>query len=485
MNYEAASARLKRMEMKLAARDVSIAIPITMTTTRSFLRQWEAVNDNARAIALLCSRRSGKTVGSIIRTIKRNCETAGRKVLYIHHTLSLARDQFFRPLLDRLREHGVKFEANLAELTIKWANGSLLKCIGCNDMGDTGKSLGFDWHEILIDEAQEFADEVLRELVDRTLLPTMIDHGGTLIMQGTPPDVHAGLWFEVLTGTTWSQRRWTLLENPHIKRDLIVETMGLRGFSIDFDNPESNDPIIQREIFGLLAVDKSKLAYLYDPKINNLTDVDTLSGPADRWRFSLGLDLGLSDCDAIAVAGWRTDDPNHEISCRYQWKENHLDVDALAEKLKQVVDIFHPCSYVGDTGGHGAVKVLETLAGRFGITFERKPASVRDSVALLNDDYRAGRAKVPAGTPLAEESQKVTWAANRREFSTAFHSDITEAWRYAHHAALLAGYYRELHYDDAKKTLRGEREARELERERERKIQSGRHYDRGDEWITE
>jgi hypothetical protein len=458
VSLDGLKSRIAKAALAVALMDTSALVPFTVETTGSFERQWGYVEDRSKAIALLCSRRSGKTEGTDVKTCKRNTESKGRKVLYIHHTLKLAKRQFYKKVIKKLTAHKVPFERNDSELLIQWANGSMLLCIGCSDIGDVGKARGDDWDEIILDEIQEFNDEVLKELLDETILPTMFDHGGTITAQGTPPDVHAGVWWDIINNPVWSQRVWTLLDNPYITKQNIVDTMALRGFVINFDDPTKNDPIVQREVFGLLAIDPSKLVYIYDAAKNALpVDGKRIDGEndkwcecyaegrpdpgSDQWRFVLGLDLGLSDCDAICVLGWRMDDPTHKLYECYSWKANHQDVDALSTVLRAAYVKWRPTCLVGDNGGHGASKVLATYAERLGVTFELKPASVPDSVALVNDDYRTGRLQIMPNGILAEESAKVAWDAKRKKFSSAFHSDITEAARYAHHAAVLGGFF--------------------------------------------
>lgn len=443
MNFSGLHSRIANAAARVAALNVSAIIPFTKESTDSFDRQWEYVEDDSRAIAMVCSRRSGKSVGSAIKTCKRNTEQPGRKVLYIHHTRLLAKRQFYKKARAWLKKHRVPHECNDSELLIEWANGSILSCIGCDDIAAVGKARGDDWDEIIVEEVQEFREVVLKELLDEALLPTMFDRGGHITLQGTPPDVHAGVWWDVINNPTWSHRRWTLFENPHIKREDVIETMALRGFKIDFVDLTKNDPIVQREVFGMLAIDGSKLAYLYEPGRNDIDEEGRPEPEHEAWRYAMGIDLGFQDCDAIVVLGWRMDDPQNRLWECYSWNDNHVLFDTLAGEVKDVYRRFRPRIIVGDTGGHGAVKVIESLADRLGVgEIQRKPASLRDSVALVNDEYRAGRMKIVKGGRLATDSRKVIWNDKRDEFSTIFHSDVTEAARYAHHAALMAGFFR-------------------------------------------
>lgn len=423
------------------------ARPITIAD--SFPAQWNRyVKNRNRNIALMCPRRSGKTGGHVMFAADKLTSEPGYRLLYVHHTRLNAQQQFLDPLING--ERALKFDGlsvrgwsqnyNKSELWARMYNGSFVQAVGCDNIGDVGRKLGFLWDAILIDEMQEFDDEVLELLVDKTILPTLIDRAGRLILSGTPPDIEAGYWHSILTNPEWDQVRWKMLENPHITKENIISTMALRGFVIDFENETNNHPIVQREVFGLLTTDKSKLMYEFTEGKNEYESLPT-GDNLGNWRYSMGIDIGLEDADAIEIAGWQDNDPEHRIYEVFSFKENHQDVDQLSDEVEKAITLFHPSITVADTGGHGATKVVKTLERRLGIKNTLKPNSVPDSVALVNDEYRSGRMKIIKGGTLAEHSKKVSWDKKRKAQSAAFHSDPTEAWRYAHHGACLAGFF--------------------------------------------
>jgi hypothetical protein len=406
--------------------------PVTLAD--SFAKQWLLIECRERAICVLCSRRAGKTEGLKLRTHKRSDERAGHRTLYIHHTRLLAKQQFFEPLIESLKAKGVEFEANQTELWIKLHNGSLVQAVGCDDGKDVGRKLGYRWDDIIIDECQEFADEILTKLVDKTILPTLIDRAGTLTLSGTPPNVEAGLWWTAIHKSAFCQLRWTLLDNPHIERADIESTMALRGFVIDFEHPEKNDVLIQREIFGLPVIDQSTLLYCYQKGINDWA----LSGPplvdSKAWRFAMGVDIGGAregnDKDACVVLGWLNDDPEHTIYERECWEAGGQDSEAFCARVLDTFNRWRPmASACADTGGAGANKMLEHLAPRLGgLTFTAKPTSVETSLRLLQDEFRSGRFRV---NPLGLIARDAKICTNPE----TYHSDIMAACRYAHHGA--------------------------------------------------
>lgn len=470
----------------------SIELPVTIAD--SFPKQWEFVEHQGRFLCVMCSRRAAKTTGAIRRVTKRSQEQPGRRTLYIHHTRGLGKAQFFstgdkrKPGLIEFLEQkniGVAYK-NETDVNVRLGNGSFVQVVGCDDIKDVGKKLGFFWDEIIIDECQEFHDEILVLLVDKTILPTLIDNAGVLILMGTPADVEVGLWYDTIVGKRETadgerrplaqQLRWTLLDNPFIPRENIVSTMGLRGYVIDFQNPENNCPLVRREIFGHQVIDASKLEYEYLAGRNDwdVSGIPLVDSP--DWQFSLGVDIGGAregnDKDACVVFGWLKTDPEHRIWERESWEERQ-DSEEFVTRLLATYMRWRPMvSLCADTGGAGANKMLEALAKRFrGMEFTPKPTSVETSMRLLNDELRSGRMRLDPFGLIARDCKLCTKGG-------VYHSDIMAAARYAHHGAYN---FLGKEADEAKR--KGETPDEKLRRERrERRSAEIRHLQ--DPWTA-
>lgn len=423
-------------------------LPFTIETTaplpgKPIKRQWDFISSDCRAIKLICPRRVGKTVGIVKRTGKKSWEQAGRRTLYINHTLGNAKRQFFDPpgeasalgLLGTLDSHGIGYAANNTEVFVELENGSFVQGVGCDNMGEVKKKLGFYWHEIIIDEIQEYADELIDLLVKKTLAPTLIQTRGTLILSGTQPEVHAGLWWDTINNADYETFTWHMLDNPLITREAIIEEMGKAGFVVNFEEPEKNHPIVQREVFCIAAVDTSALMYEYLIGRNDWpaggVPIADVSGQG-KWRYSMGVDIGGAeegnDKDACAVLGWRMDDPLHQIYEVEGWEEGQLDSEEFFARLFETFKRWQPMQALcGDTGG--ASKALKALSKRInGLEVTPKPSDLSFSQRLLNDDLRAGRMKLnPDGAIV-----KALKIAKRGHHEP----DIAAASRYAHNGAL-------------------------------------------------
>jgi len=416
-------------------------VPFTIETTaplpgKPIPMQWEMICSEALAIVNRGSRRMGKTVGLVKRTCKLSWELPGRRTLYIHHTLGNAKKQFFDPpgidackgILGTLDAHGIRHSDNNTDVNTELENGSFIQVVGCNDMRQVGRKLGYHWDEVIIDEAQEHNDETLRELVTKVLAPTLIDTHGTLLIAGTPPKVHDGFWWEVINSDKYEQFTWTMLDNPLISRDAIIDEMGNAGFSVDFDNPENNHPIVQREVFGLCAIDTNALVYEYQEGRNDIPASGIPEADAKTWRHALGVDIGGAkegnDEDAIVVIGWRTDDPKHEQFERYSWK-GLSDSEELVEKVMSAITTWNPVArcMATDTGG---TKSIATIQKRLGdLEFTSKPSSVELSQRLTNDELRSGRMKL--------DPRGVVVKALKTAQKGKHEPDVAAALRYAEH----------------------------------------------------
>lgn len=396
-------------------------IPFTIETTaplpgRPIKRQWEFITATATAIKLLCPRRVGKTVGVVKRVAKNLHERPGWRVLYINHTLENAKKQFFDPpgaashlgLLGTLEHHGIGYTANRTVAHAELENGSFVQALGCDKISEVRKKLGYFWNEIIIDEIQEYSEELIDLLIRKALAPTLIQTHGILILSGTQPEVHDGFWWETINNPKYELFTWSMLDNPVITREGIAEEMGKAGFVVDFEHPENNHPIVQREVFCLAAIDPSSLMYEYVEGRNDIGDEGVPEPDSKTWRYAVGVDVGGAkegnDKDAIVVLGWRTDDPGHKLYEREGW-EGHSDSEEFATKVVDTILRWKPIvARCMDPGG-GGTKYKATIEKRIsGIEFEPKPTSA--DTRLLNDEFRSGRLKLNPKGYVAKAAKK-------------------------------------------------------------------------------
>lgn len=408
----------------------------------SFPRQWEYVTSTASMNAVCCSRQCGKTWGARLRTRLRIAAKPGSKILYITLIRKNCRKLYWRPLQQELRDAGVSFTANEVDLILTTDNGSRVEAVGCDDQAGLGKIRGDNYDLVIIDEAQEPASDVLERLVDQVLGPQFITRGGDIDMLGTPPEAKAGYFMDALTvnGHRWRFFNWSMFDAAEGGKQnlaLIQKAIADRGLL-------ESSPIYQREYLGNhLVSDPDKLAYEYRPDRNDYAPEEIAGFTREKgsdWRSAMGLDLGFQDSDAIVVVAWNKWDADRKLYVVHTWQQNHQDVDDLADVVADVIHDYRPGTIIGDHGGHGAVKVLETLKHRLHVEIHPKPTDVMVSVGLVNDDLRTGRLLLPAGSELGSDLGKVQRTVNRNTMRVeinkkGYHSDLSEALRYAHHGA--------------------------------------------------
>jgi hypothetical protein len=404
---------------------------------RFHAKQWRYVASTSRFNVGVCSRRAGKSRGAVRRAARVLMSKAGARVCYITLIRRNCRKYFHAPLIELLRAKGVSVSPNEQDLTMVLDNGSFAQCFGCSDSSEVETVLGDQWDLAIIDEAQSFRNEVIEELVERALMPSLLDRRGALDLLGTPPPAGpTGYFYKVFSEGKFERHRWTLFENPWIPAEDLTELIDSRGIT-------PKHAIYRREYLGEFVVDPDALVFEYLAGRNDIED-GFRPDPDDpatwkEWRCSMGVDLGFSDRDAINVMAWKPEDEKHRLVEAWTWQKNHLDIDELAEVFVAAVERWRPVRIVGDTGGHGAVKCIRSLESRLGhaVLIEAKPASVADSIALMNDDLRTGRMKWDPNGILVADAKLETWEPGRKKVkvSSAFHSDALPAARYAHSCA--------------------------------------------------
>jgi hypothetical protein len=385
--------------------------------------------------------------------------------------------------------------SNDTELIMEAPNGAWVQAVSCSEMSDLKTIRGDQADRFLVDECQEPNDDVLRALVLKVAVAMLFKRRGRLWLFGTVPEAEPCFFGECLDNPKWrtfghSDVKGTecrpVFENLSIERAAIEEACDVAGLV-------PGHPIYEREVMGRRVRDPSKFAYEYLAGRNDY-DPSTVDFDKGARRHSAGLDLASGkgyevafgekgptkqpDRDAIVVHSWDANDGEMRLYARFQWHHDACPLADLADILDLVREVYRPGATVGDHGGHGAIKVLADLAGKLRMLFRTKPDDVGLSVRRVNEDYRTGRLLHPTvdtetprllaalerrpwaadrkarvrkllveGTrtedgklPLSADVAKVTKSIDPRTRKVrynqgAFHSDISEASRYAHHAA--------------------------------------------------
>lgn len=397
-----------------------------------FKPQLELIRDPAHFKTGVCSRRSGKTVGCAADLTDTCLNFPGTVSLYITLSRLNAKRIIWGELLEINRVYKLGAVANETELCLVFPNRSKIYLSGAKDKTEIEKFRGLALKKVYIDEAQSFRS-YLQPLIDEVLAKALYDLDGTLVLLGTPGPVPAGYFYEASHSKDWSHHGWTMAENPFLEQksgkkplELILADCKRMGVTLE-------DPRIQRECFGRWVVDTNSLVFRYSDK----NHYDALPEALDQ--FVIGVDLGYSDADAIAVLGWSDKSP--EVFLVEEVVAAKQGITELVGQLETLIKRYDPNAVVMDTGGLGK-KIAEELIKRHGLPI--KPAQKSEKFAhieLVNDALRTQRLLAKRHSQFAQDSFLVEWNRDKSNgdklvVSDAFHSDICDAVLYAYRECL-------------------------------------------------
>ena len=385
------------------------------------------VQDRAKYLAALCTRRAGKTNALARRFLDAMKKHPNSLCRYIALTRDSAKDIMW-PVLNEMNERmALNAEMNETNLTMTLQNGAKLKLYGADMKNFVRRLRGAKSPANAVDEAQEFESSHLEDLIDNILTPSILDYeDGWLAITGTPGPVPKGLFHDIteLNKGGYSVHKWSLYDNPFLPNphEFVQDLKKRRGWDL------TNSTFI-REYGGNWVIDVDSLLIKYDA---NKSDYEEL--PMAEWIHILGVDIGLRDSDALAVVGW------HEKSASVYLVDElvtaNQDITTLSEQIERMIRLYQPTKIVMDTGGLGA-KVAEELRRRKGLPIEAADKKRKmENVAFLNDWLRLGRFKAKKGSIFANDSLKVQidWdksTPDRLAVKPGFHSDIIDAVLYA------------------------------------------------------
>lgn len=389
-----------------------------------FKQQRRAILSRARRKAILCGRRSGKTVTAAAKLADALDEADfDEAVVYAARTRAIARRLIWAKLHKLARDHGRESDWTFSEtdLTVTNKRGGFILIVGLDKPAEIEKLRGLKIRLFVGDEPATYSS-ILEPLYDEILEPACADLDGEIWFVGTPGKVLAGFWYGISSGKftrqdedgddesveDWEVHHWTMFDNPHMKnpRAFLDRVMRRKGWSED-------DATVQQEYFGRWTADDSAQVYRYLPSRN-----DAQARPKhydrDTWAISMAVDFGIGDSFAWSVVGAHRDE-----RCTYtltSGKVAGLLVDEMAEIVAKVVDEFRPDRLFGDPGGGGKALIDEwnkrwaSKAGGIGMEIAPKAEKLAH-IELFNTELRTGRHKFvqPDCKELTTEIELLPW----------------------------------------------------------------------------
>lgn len=267
------------------ARELATVVTALRAKQASHPKQQAALRTSARQVAILATRRAGKTSGMNAELMARALETPRYRATYCNATRAEAMGLAWESdtqdgwldLLARLgAPHpdedgcyligGVTAKPNRTELTIAFSNGSKLDIFAADDPKALDKFRGRAKHAVVVDEAQKFPDLV--KFCGPVCSGVVKDFGGQLVLQGTPGEDCAGFFYDVTKPEDhgeripgWDVHEFGVCDNPFFGATFeeryeraVRPEIEPKGLTVD-------DPGVQREWFGRWVREHTRYVY--------------------------------------------------------------------------------------------------------------------------------------------------------------------------------------------------------------------------------
>ena len=452
----------------------SLGKPIPDFRATLFAEQLAAFSDPAQLVAVLCSRRAGKTTGGNHDFLYRAARQPHGRFLYVNETRAECKrlawhgskaDGMFWLAQQFESETGRKVLTNETELTIHIPDiDSWIYLIGADDERGVRKALGNPFHRIWWDEAQKIPPK-LTDTIRSVLMPTLLDYNGSFLLTGTPVRNMVGIFYDATRSDEkrdkqWTLHRWSMLHNPFFGRDHDERwRRGVVGLQTLLGGPDAaplDSPAIRREALGEWVKEDANYVYaLHRVPLSRITYApvrrmpngfpDIKAALADlpfsgEYFLVLGVDLGYSpDPFAFVLWAWAPNDPCLYEVCSY--KQHEVDSDSQVAMLQEVRDACGVSVVVADAGGGGKQVVAgwsRQWVQRYGAPIiEAEKQNKHGSIEHVNSDILQTRIKLREDSALLKEWSEHQWASTLSATGKLIEDPTTEnhcsdAGLYAH-----------------------------------------------------
>lgn len=430
-------ARIARLELELDAKGEQVEPPELID--RSFPAQSAFLLDQSLLIAVLCTRRAGKSFGAALRLLRAAYRRPGASSLYVALTRDSAKKILWKDCLKVInRKLGLGAKFNETDLTMTLPNGSVIYLLGVDTTEDEkAKLLGQKYAEVVIDEAASYSIDLM-ELVYGILKPATTDYRGPICLIGTPGNLKKGLFFDLTSGQDpgspgqwekmgWSGHRWSAMDNPHIRENWLAEIADLRAANPGIEET----PLFQQHYLGRWVTDSSKLVYRYEMGRN---DFDGILPQLARgnWHYVIGVDLGFNDATAITLGAYH--DHDRTLYGVLSYKESGLDITDVANRVNKLRADYDVDTVIIDGANKQAVVEMNRRHN-----VGAKPADKTgkaDFIDLLNAEMIQGRVRWSPGCQvLKDEAAGLIWderglEKNKRVEHPGCENHALDSWLY-------------------------------------------------------
>lgn len=420
--------KARRKQFAQAAADT-----ITEIRRELYARQLEILDDPSENIAIIGTRRAGKTETWPRAAVCTALENPGGIVRIWASSRLRCKELVWLKTIDVCRRHNIKFKHHETELRITFENRSEIRFVGADKDREAQKKRGDKTTLEIVLESQSFGP-FLEKLVEDVIEPSLFDARsirgtsgrpmqGTVILEGTPGPVCTGYWYwvtgddgseklkhwvskgrklkfdeetEETKGLGWSCHRLHVLDNPFLPdaKQELLRTVRRKGWVL-------TNPTYLREWCAIWVTDNDALYYKWTSARNGYDISDKFQPWGPGWTHVLGWDVGYNDANAIVVWGWHEND-NVLYECA-SWKEERTTAQPVVDKIREYQARFNIIRMVADTGG-GAKIFVEEVQNRHQLVFEAAQKSEKYAhVMLMNDDFITGKIKTLNGSELSHD----------------------------------------------------------------------------------
>jgi phage terminase large subunit len=361
-------------------------------------RQRQLHEDKSTAICVVCTRQSGKTSEALLRIVETFFGKA-RSITYVClPTRDRARDAFW----DRWKELSALFgltdeHHHETLLETRGFNGSVVRFVGVPDQKRANRVRSQTLDLLIIDEAANFADDVLQYLIENCAQAALGIKNGTLYVCSTPGMEPAGYLYRLYTDKQleFSRHFLSLQDNPAWTdpESYLAKVRRQFGYS-------DSDPTYQREWLGKWVADFNLRVY----RVTDDNCIDT--APACDFHV-MAVDLGATDESAICVLGWQAN--KRTLYCVHEEAEGELDITSVADRVRELQAKYQPLATMVD--GAAKQSVLE-LQNRHGIALEatpKAPGYKAPAIKQLNADFRRQSVMVPRSFSVVGQMRALQW----------------------------------------------------------------------------
>ena len=375
------------------------------------------------------ARRAGKTevMSRVILIMEQRCRIGDFFLGAMD--LDKVKSLYWNRIMQLSDKYGYDFEEQKSRNIIRTPAGNRIFFKSIRDKRVIEWARGEKFKFALVDEAQTAVDSNLFELIEYSVGPAMSDLGGKIVLSGTPPPVHKGIWYEWRIADTPGVKKFVLdykknnFIDPELREAYLDQIRARRGLV-----KGKEDAKFKNEYFDACIEDFESLIFRYSPKKNSYEHIEI---PLNERRYVIGYDIGYDDADAICVLCYSHYNKNVYLIEEHVGTKQTLEEPATI--LKEMKVKYKNSPIIVDTGGLGK-KIGQDLLYRYKLNVI--PAEKSDKggwIHTMRDSLHRGDLKIRPSSHAVQEMRLVQWAEKQDNFDPkGYHPDLIDALLYSY-----------------------------------------------------